>query len=85
MEQVHRARAQGQEKAAVDATQKADPRRHRDSGEPDPAEVRAGAPDRAGAKTEAPDRAGATSGPNESTYQLFNQLTISKGGVLCLD
>ena len=84
MEQVHRARAQRQEKAVVDAIQKADRCRHRDSAAPDPAEVRAGVPDKAGAKTEAPDKAGAD-GPNKSTYQPFNRLTISKGGALCLD
>ena len=84
MEQVHRARAQKQEKAAVAATQQTGQRQHRDSVAPDPAEVRAGVPDKAGAKTEAPDKAGAD-GPNKSTYQPFNRLTISKGGVLCLD
>jgi hypothetical protein len=84
MEQVHRARAQGQEKAAVDATQKTDQRRHRDSVATDPAEVRAGAPDKAGAKTKAPDKAG-EDGPKKLTNQRIYQSTIKRGGVSCLD
>ena len=74
MEQVHRARAKGQEKAAVAATQQTGQRQHRDSVAPDPAGVRAGDPAGVRAKTEAPDKAGAGS-RNELMNQLINYLT----------
>jgi hypothetical protein len=70
MEQVHRARAKGQEKAAVAATQQTDRRQHRNSEAPDPAGVRAGDPAGPGAKAEVPARAG-VGGLEQSINQLF--------------
>jgi len=80
MEQARRARARRQEKAAVDATQKTDRRRHRNRAAAEPAGVRAGAPAETGARAEAPGRAGANA-LNKLTSHRICQSTITKGGV----